>query len=103
MQQNLSLEEMVQQMRRNSLAAAMRNINLHVFNGRASSLRMAEYLAERLNVRSTDVRLWLTSGGVPEIYANQLLDVLNEHSVWGRHQILPSKRLAQNYMEATYA
>ncbi|MDA0109038.1 hypothetical protein OH456_12790 [Vibrio sp. La 4.2.2] len=98
-----STEEMVLQMRRNALAAAMRNINLHVFKGRASTMRMAEYVAERLNVRPTDIRLWLTSGGVPEQHAEQLLEVLNENSVWRRHQILPSKRLATNYMEAAYA
>ncbi len=103
MEQKQTVEEMVLQMRRKALAAAMRNINLHVFSGRASSIRMAEYLAERLNVKPTDIRLWLTSCGVPEQYANQLLDVLNENSVWRRHQILPSKRLAQNYLEAADA
>ncbi len=102
MENTLTLEEMVSQMRRNALAAAMRNINLHVFNGRASALRMAEYVASRLGARPTDVRLWLSSQGVPECYADKLLSVLNEHSVWRRHQILPSERLAKSYMEVSY-
>ncbi|HAS63199.1 MAG TPA: hypothetical protein DCS35_11900 [Vibrio sp.] len=103
MEKKQTLEEMVKHMRRSALAAAMRNINLHVFSGRASSMRMSEYVAERLCVRPTDIRLWLISDGVPERYVDDLLSVLNENSVWRRHQILPSARLVQGYMEAAYA
>ena len=100
MENAMTLQEKVNSMRKAALDAAMRNINLHVFAGRASSARVTEYVAERLRIRPTVLRLWLVSEGVPEAYVDDMLEILNEHSVWRRHQLFPSERLAKRYMEA---
>ena len=97
------VESKLKDMRRKALAAAIRNVNLHHFQGKANARRMAEYVAERLGVYPTDVKNWLVSDGVPERHVEPLLAVLNEHSVWGRHQLFPSKKLAEGYLEVSNA
>ncbi|MBD0786702.1 hypothetical protein HUO09_10110 [Vibrio sp. Y2-5] len=103
MEVNSTLREVLVSMRRNALAAAIRNINVHVFSGKGSSKQLAEYVAGRLNVEPYIIRLWLSGEGVPAHYVKEMLVILNEHSVWGKHQIFPSERLAKAYMETPYA
>ncbi|WP_337162703.1 hypothetical protein [Vibrio fluvialis] len=97
------LRERVKTMRRSAMAAALRNINLHVFKSKASAKQLNEYVANRLAVEPIEVRLWLIGEGVPEGHVAGLLAVLNENSVWARHQLLPSERLAKVYEEDLYA
>ncbi len=103
MEKGTTLHEVLKQMRRNALAAAIRNINVNVFAGKASSKQLAEYIAQRLGVEPYMIRLWLCDEGVPAYYVKEMLAILNEYSVWGKHQIFPSERLARAYMEATHA
>ncbi len=98
-----TLNETVQEMRRNALAAAIRNINVHEFSGKASSARVMEYVAEHLKIEPYTVRLWSIGDGVPEYYVKEMLVLLNRHSIWCKHQLFPSERLALAYMEKCHA
>ncbi|EGQ9843719.1 hypothetical protein FYU92_06470 [Vibrio cholerae] len=97
------LQEAAMDMRRKALAAALRNINLHVFGGRANSKRLEEYVAERMKLRPIDIRLWCSGDGVPEAYIDEFLSLLNENSVWCKHQIRPSQKLVEACMEKNHA
>lgn len=98
-----TLNETVQEMRRNALSAAIRNINVNEFGGKASTVRLMEYVAEHLNVQPYTVRLWMIGDGIPEYYVKEMLELLNRHSVWRKHQLFPSERLALAYMEKSHA
>lgn len=67
------IRERVKNMRRNAMSAAFRNINLHVFNGKATIHQITEYVAERLAVEAIDVRLWQIGDGIPEKHVEGLL------------------------------
>ncbi|GEM_PF-2883757 len=98
-----TLNEMVREMRRNALSAAVRNINVNVFSGKGSTIQVMEYVAKHLNIQPYTVRLWMIGDGVPEYYVKEMLALLNQHSVWCKHQLFPSERLACSYMEKPHA
>jgi len=98
-----TLDETVRDMRRSALSAAIRNINVNEFSGKASTVQLMEYVAEHLKVQPYTVRLWMIGDGIPEYYVKEMLELLNRHSVWCKHQLFPSERLARAYMEKSYA
>ncbi|EGQ7702637.1 hypothetical protein ACTWNB_000270 [Vibrio cholerae] len=103
MEVQITLDEALVTMRRNALSAALRNVNLHRFSSKGSSREVTEYVAERLGVYPGDIRLWLISDGVPECYLDTFLSMLNEHSVWARYQLRPTRKLASWYLGGAHA
>ncbi len=98
-----TLRETLNRMRRRALAAAIRNINVNMFAGKASTAKVIGYIAQHLHVPPQTIRLWMIGEGVPEYYVREMLELLNQNSVWSRHQLFPSERLALAYMEDNHA
>ncbi|SIO94683.1 hypothetical protein [Vibrio spartinae] len=88
-------------LRRKALKAALRNINLHLFNNKASEQQVIEFVALRLEVTPGIILLWKVNGGVPTEYVQPFLNILNEHSVWTCYQIRPNKRVALIHLGST--
>ncbi|KFA98762.1 hypothetical protein [Vibrio sp. ER1A] len=87
-------------LRQSAVNAALRNINIHVFGGKASEKVVIEYVAGRLRLQPTDIKLWQVSNGVPKPYVADFLVILNEHSVWRMHQLRPTRHIAAHYVGA---
>lgn len=93
-----SLTEVMYDLRCKALAAALRNLNHHVFGSRATDREIHEYVANHLGIHPGVIRCWLRHEGVPREHVADMLTLLNQHSVWGRHQIHPTRAIAANYL-----
>ncbi|WP_120510938.1 hypothetical protein [Photobacterium salinisoli] len=93
-----SLSAIVVELRRAALHAALRNINLHVFDSRATERELHEYVARELGQYPGLIRCWTRHEGVPREFVSDMLAILNRHSVWARHQLYPNKAIAAQYL-----
>ncbi|MEI8634695.1 hypothetical protein P4S72_27020 [Vibrio sp. PP-XX7] len=92
------MTQTLNKLRRSALKAALRNINLHLFNNQASEQQVIEFVALRLGITPGIIMLWKVNGGVPSGYVQPFLNILNEHSVWVSYQLRPNKRVALIYL-----